>query len=326
MRREPEWQTLVLSFVEMIALGLNPLQALRRLEPLPTRFRGELRALQAALEQGRPLPRETRLLPAELPALLELGGRGVELAPAMEGAARYLAAVHGLLRTARAPLFYPLLLFAMLGQLSHLLRDKVLPVFKAELPLLDLFGSGWLTAALAALALLLGYWIWWRRAPTARPNPTTRLVESLLAWIPGLRTLVTDPALATAASSLAVTLRAGVAGADALRLAGESSRSASLRSALEIAARSVAGGRPLGEAAERGKLPPELRVALAAEGEERWLALEAVARTALDRLELRARRVSVLSFSIALLLAAVCIGAVLVGAYQAIGELPGKVG
>jgi len=319
--REQERQSIVEMLARLLALGLSPLQAVGQLEQATGHYRRELRAMRGALEQGQPLPDAPRLLPPELPALLRAGRQGADLASVMTYATRYLTALHGALRTALLPLFYPLLLLAVLMLVSVSLYRKVIPVLQVEPGVLRLFGSSRFGVALVVLAALLSYWILWRRR---RVNPVTRVVRALLRVVPGVRSMLDLPALAAAAGSLAVTLRAGLGAGQALRLAAEACRSPALQAALHAAGRAAAAGAPLDQALDQANMPQALRAAAAGEGDDRPLALEAVANAALDEIVLRVQQASVVGFSVALLLAALCVGSMVVKVYGVVFALPGS--
>jgi len=320
--REQERQTIVEMMAHLMAMGLTPAEATAQLEPATGIHRPELRRLRGALEQGDPLPEAPSLLPPELPALVEAGQRSGELAAVMEQASRYLMTVHGAVRTALLPLFYPLLLLAALALVcSHLYRTQ-LAMGVTEVGALALFGSIPFLFAVVVGGATLAYWIWWRRRPRAS-NRITGVAERVLSIVPGLRRLVEQPALAVAAGSLAATLRAGVDGGEAVRIAAESCRSARLREGLLGASRALAVGAPLQRAMDRPEIPEQLRLAAGATDNDQPFSMEAVAQAALRRLETQAHRTAVVAFSVMLLLTATCVGLALLRAYGAIWAAPG---
>jgi type II secretory pathway component PulF len=311
----------------MLALGFSPVEATAALETVAGSYRSDLRRLHGALDQGQPLPELPSLLPPELPALLHAGQRSGQLTEVMERASRYLVALHGAIRTTLLPLFYPLLLLWVLALVSFSLRRALQPVAGGELGALAVFGSLPFVVGVVASVAILGYWIRWRRRPTSRANVITRLTEAVLRRVPGIRPLLEQPALAVSAGSLAVTLRAGVDGAEALRIAADGCRSGRLRDALLGAGRAMAVGAPFERAMARPDLPEALRAAATMLHEaDRPLALEAAAQAALRRLEAQARRVSVVAFSVALLLAAACVGLMASHTYGVLISVPGGIG
>ncbi len=297
---------------DLLARGHSPEATLRLLARAAPGKGARIKRLLGALEQGQPLPSEPGLFTPEVEALFAAGQESGRLAETMGHARRLLGILQQASHKLLLSLLYPLLLLLALNLTSRALLKALASFGAAGEPtgVLGIFASDIYLAVIIGLVSLLLHWFVWSRRRGAGPSRIWGAAERLAASVPLLRSWLQRGALSSAAASLAATLGARLPLAQALSLAGRTSRSVLMRRGLERAAARVEGGQEVVAALEEQQLPRELRAAFGhAAAEDLPAALSTVADSAHQRLSLLAKNLTRATFALALLLAAACVGA-----------------
>lgn len=275
--------TLMRNLAMTLKAGVPVAKALSLFEQDATgQRRAVIRHLKETVEGGRTFAAGMESSPRAFPSiaihLVKVGELSGTLVENIEALVRHLRRTLDLRRKIRSAMMYPTFVFvacAGLGlSVGTLVLPQLLPLFESldmELPLSTrilivfarFFQAYGVNFSVGVIAILIGLFA------LTRLEKVKPFLHHLYLWIPFIRMVQREAAIAQFASTLATLLKSGIVVREAIPAAGEAVENRIFRRAILAALPAVEGGRTLSEGLQiSGKLFPDMTLSLIAIGEE----------------------------------------------------------